>query len=166
MCGVALTVLSAVSTAIGTFATFKQASAEKKAANQRARAAAEEARDIRLAGIEAAEDRREEAVQLFSEQRAAFAANGGVFDGSNARVAYDDYEEGVQDALDERENAERRAESRERSGQLAQDEANSINPLFEAGTTLAGGIYDTAGTFDWMRADTSSTFTPTTYEVG
>jgi len=166
MCADPITFISLGLTAVRTLTSFQDSSAQQQGAQARADAAADEARDARIRGIEESEDRREEAVQLFSNQRAAAAANDNVFDGSIERLALDDYEEGVEDALQVRENAERESDSLLQQAGYYEAEADYINPIFAAGTTLAGGIYDVSSDFDWMREDNDNAFEPSDYSVG
>ncbi|MEM6668559.1 MAG: hypothetical protein AAF661_05015 [Pseudomonadota bacterium] len=165
MCADPITILGIAATAVGTYSSFQEAQARRKSMRAQADARAEEGRDAELRGIEAAEDRREKAALLFADQRAASAANNNVFDGSVKRLALDDYEAGVDDALQERENASREADGFYRRAAIADAEADNINPVFSAGTTLAGGIYDVSSDFDWMREE-STAFEPADYSVG
>lgn len=145
--------------------TFSQASSQQNQLNYQAQVADANAKvaddQRRLEIIQGQTDeqtQRLKAAQVFSDQRAAMAANGiDLGEGSATDTLGTTKFMGERDALTVRDNALRRAwgyqvqsDNYKTQGAAARASASSINPLMAGATSLLGSATDVAGT--WYKA--------------
>jgi len=163
----AASALGTVASAYGSYQQSKAQSAQQEAQNARAEYQAQlaeneairaenNAKDARARGRAEEEAYRRRVQGLQGEQRAAFAGSGvDVGSGSAVDVFADTAQMGEIDALVIRENTERRASAFENRAASARAQGEMFsaasqtpvpdNAAFTAGTTLLGGLGQTAG---------------------
>ena len=138
----ALLITTAASAAVGVYGTFMQAQAAQAQAEYNAAVMRNQALDAKYRAQTEEEKHREKIQQAVGAARARVAANGLLVGdpGSTSDALIEDLiVAGELDILRIRDNANRTASGFEQKATLLDFQADSINPLFEAGAAAVQG---------------------------